>query len=122
MSNSDHKMSIQPGYVRVERCKDYEVVLQDQPAQLMEMAAFCKIANRRKVLILGPKTKVSLGELDIYDLGKEIAKLNLKIAVAESHDASKEDVRFLETVVRNRGGPIKFFDSEMEAIYWLGLS
>jgi len=121
MGNLDQKMSIQPGYVRVERSMDYEVVSHEQPAQLMEMAAFCKMANRRKVLILGSKTKVSLGELDIYDLGKEIAKLNLKIAVAELHDASKEDVKFLETVVWNRGGPIKFFDSEMEAKYWLGL-
>ncbi len=122
MGNSDNKMSIQAGYVRVERCKDYEVVLHEQLAQLMEMAAFCKMANRQKVLVLGSKTKVSLGELDIYDLGKKIAKLNLKIAIAESHDAAKEDVKFLEAVVWNRGGPIKFFDSEMEAKYWLGLS
>ena len=121
MGKSDYKISIQSEYVLVERPRDYEVVLNEQPAMLMELSSVCEEAACRKVLILGPRTKVSLSELDIYDLGKEIAKLNLKIAVAESHDASKEDVKFLETVVWNRGGPIKFFDSEMEAKYWLGM-
>ena len=121
MGNSDYKLSIQPGYILLERPPDYEVTMNEQPAMLTDMSAFCKTASRRKVLILGPKTIVNLSANDILDLGKEIAKLNLKIAVAELHDASKEDVKFLETVVWNRGGPIKFFDSEMEAKYWLGI-
>ena len=89
---------------------------------LMEMSTFCKEAGCRKVLILGPKTKVDLAVLDIYDLGKEIAKLDLRIAMVESHDASNEDVYFLETVVWNRGGPIQFFDTEKEAKDWLEIS
>ncbi len=122
MGNSDYKMSIQPGYVLLERPPDYEVVLNEQPAMLTDMSAFCKAVSRRKVLILGQKTKVNLSALDILDLGKEIAKLNLQIAVVESHDASNEDVDFLENVVWNRGGSIRFFDSEMEAQYWLRIS
>lgn len=119
MGDSDYKISIQPGYVLVERPQDYEVTLNEQPAMLMELAAFCKKAGCREVLIRGPKTTVNLSPLEIHELGIEIAKLDLRIAVAESHDASDEDVRFLENVVWNRGRPIKFFDSEFEAKYWL---
>ncbi len=122
MGNSDYKMSIQPGYVLVERPQDYEVVLKEQRGTLMEMSAFCKAAARRKVLILGPKTKVNLSESDIFDLGNEIAKLNLQIAVVESHDASNEEVNFLETVVFNRFGSIRFFDTQKEAKGWLRIS
>jgi len=86
---------------------------------LMDISAFCKEADCQNVLIRGPQTSVKLSPLDIHELGKEIAKLNLRIAVAESHDASDEDVKFLEDVVWNRGRPIKFFNSELEAKYWL---
>jgi hypothetical protein len=122
MGNSDYKMSIQPGYVLLERPPDYEVTMNEQPAMLTDMSAFSKTASRRKVLILGPKTIVNLSANDILDLGKEIAKLNLRIAVVESHDASNEDVDLLEKVVWNRGGSIRFFNSEMEAKYWLQIS
>jgi hypothetical protein len=59
---------------------------------------------------------------DIYDLGSELAGMQLPIAMAESHDASDEDVSFLENVVANRGEPIRFFDTEREAKDWLGIS
>lgn len=119
MALSNYKISIQPDYILMERPRDYEVVLSEQPEMLTNLSAVCKKANCRKVLIRGPKTSVSLSPLEIRDLGKEIAKLDLRIAVAESHDASKDDVDFLENVVWNRGRPIKFFDSELEAKYWL---
>ena len=122
MGTSESKISIQPGYVLVERPQDYEVVLSEQPARLMEISAACEKARCRKVLILGPRTKVRLSVPDIYDLGHEIAKLRLQIAVVELHDASSEDVEFLENVVMNRGAPIQFFDNEQDAKNWLGIS
>ena len=122
MDNSEHKISIQPGYVLVERSQDYKVVLSEQPAKLMEMSTACKEAGCRKVLILGPRTKVRLSTQEIFDLGKEIAKLSLQIAVVELHDASKENVEFLENVVVNRGVPIQFFDNEQDAKDWLVVS
>ena len=122
MSNSDYKISSQPGFVLVERAHDYEVVLDEQPATLTKISALCDATGCRKVLILGPRTKVKLSVLDIYDLGEEIAKTHLQIAIAESHDASKDDEDFLETAVFNRGGPLQFFDSEKEAKSWLGVS
>jgi len=121
MDNSEHKISIQPGYVLIERSQDYKVVWSEQPAKLMEMSAACKEAGCRKVLILGPRTKVRLSTNEIFNLGKEIAKLNLQIAVVELHDASIGKVKFLENVVGNRGVPIQFFDYEQDAKDWLGI-
>ncbi len=63
------------------------------------------------MLVLGAKTKFKLALLEIYDLGSEIANLHLQIAMVESHDASDEDVSFLENIVANRGGPVRFFDT-----------
>ena len=122
MQALNYKISIQPDYVLVERPEDFEVVIDEQPSMLMEMSAFCKAASRQKVLILGPKTKVSLSRFDILDLGEEIANLNLQIAVVESHDATTEDVDLLETVVVNRGGSMRFFDTQEEAKGWLRVS
>ena len=122
MGKSDYKISVQDGYVLVERPEDYEVVANELPAMLTELSTFCDKAGCQKVLVLGPKTKVNLALLEIYDLGSELAEMQLQIAMAESHDASDEDVRFLENVVANRGGPIRFFDTEKEAKNWLGIS
>lgn len=60
--------------------------------------------------------------IEIYDLGHEIAKLGLQIAIVELHDALTENVEFLEDVVTNRGGPIQFFNNEQDAKDWLGIS
>ena len=121
MSTADYKISVRPEYVLVERPKNYEVVLNEQPAQLMEMSAVCEKAGCRKVLILGPKTKVRLSVLDILELGSQIADMGVEIAVVESHDASDENVEFLENVAWNRGGLIQFFDTQTEAKEWLGV-
>lgn len=95
--------------------------MSDQPAMLMEVSTICSEAGCRKVLIIGPKTKVNLTVADIYALGAEAAKLHLQVALVESHDASKEDVSFLETVMWNRGSSIRFFDTEQEAKDWLAI-
>ena len=119
MGHSDHNISIQPGYVLVERPEDYKVASNEVPAMLMEISVFCKEAGCQKVLILGPKTKVDLSILDIYDLGEQISELHLQIAMVESHDATDDDESFLETVVFNRGGPLQFFHTKNEAEDWL---
>ena len=122
MGKSDYKISIRPEYVLVERLRDYEVVLGEMPAMLSELSAVCKESGCRKVLILGPKTHVSLKTMDIYDLGDQIATTRLQIAIVESHDASDDDGDFLETVVFNRGGLLQFFVDEEEARNWLEVS
>ena len=119
IANSDYKISMKPSYVLVERPPGYEVVLSDQAAMLTEVSTICEAAGCKKVLILGRETKVKLTVADIHLFGTEAAKLRLQVAVVESHDASNADVRFLETVMWNRGGSIQFFDAEKEAKDWL---
>ena len=119
MGSSTSKLSIRYGYVLVERPHSYEVVLEDQSAELTRILETCKEANCRKVLVVGPSTTVRLSEMDIFHLGEKIAELGLTIAVVETHDAMKKDVEFLENVATNRGGPIQFFDKVEEAKRWL---
>ena len=96
-------MSAQASYVLVERAPGAEIVLDEQTVMLKELSTFCADVDMRKVLLVGKDVKINLRALDIHTLGKEIAKLHLQIAVVESHDASDEDVRFLENVSTNRG-------------------
>ena len=121
MGNSEQTISIQPGYVLVERPQDYEVIWSEQQARVMEISALCKEAGCQKVLVLGPRTKVRLSFTDILSLGLQLGNLNLKVAVVELHDASNEDVSFLENVTANRGSGIQFFDNEQDAKDWLGI-
>ena len=120
MHGPNYEISVRHDYVLVERPQNFSVVIDEQPALLSELSAACKRADTRNVLILGPKTKVSLSVLDIFELGIEIADSRLRIALVEEHDATSEDLEFLENVVWNRGGVIRFFDSKDEAEDWLG--
>ena len=122
MGGLDYKMSIQPGFVLVERPQDYKVETTRLPEMLMELSVFCKAVACRKVLILGPDTKVKLSKSDIVDLGTELAKLNLQMAIVESHDASDDEVNLLENEAGERGGSVRFFDSEPTARDWLRIS
>lgn len=119
MGSTDYKISIQPDFVLVERPDNYKIHIKNMPAMLTELSAACAEAGCRKVLIVGPKTKIHLDTLDIFNLGEQIAGLRLQIAIVESHDASIDDENFLETVVFNRGGPLQFFMDEEEAKDWL---
>jgi hypothetical protein len=75
-----------------------------------------------KVLLLGRDTKVNLSPSQLLRLADQIAESNLQIAVVESHDASHQEVSFLRAIVLTRGRPIQFFDSELDARKWLGIS
>ena len=118
----DHKISIQSDYVLVERPPGYQVDLNELPPMLMGLTDICMEADCRKVLVVGNDTTVNLEVIDIFDLGNQLAELRLQIAMVESHDASAENVGFLENVAFNRGGQIQFFDTEKDAKDWLGVS
>jgi hypothetical protein len=117
----DCRISIQPGYVLIERPVGYEIAMDELAKMLVELFAACKDANCRKVLVLGSEAKVNLTVADIHAFGVQATELPLQVAVVESHDASEADVRFLETVMKNRGSSIRFFDTETEAKDWLGV-
>ena len=119
MSEFEQVLSIKPGYVLVERPAGYEVTLSDQSLRLRDIARMCHEADCRNVLVVGQKSIVRLSTMDVFKLGEQIAELGLRVAVVESHDAPPEDVRFLEDVSTNRGGPLQFFDNEQDARNWL---
>ena len=121
MSDPGYAISLQPGYVLVEDGQDYEVVWAEQPAKLRAISAACAEADCRKVLIRGSNANVALTTSQMFDLGKEVGKLNLKIAVVTAHDTTPGDESLLENVAANRGSRVRFFDDEQGALIWLGL-
>ena len=122
MRNSGQTISIYPNYILVERPPAYEVVIDEQLSALLELSAACNNADCKKVLLVGPKTHVKLSAFDILELGREIAKLDLQLAIAEIHDASDDAVDLLESVVSNHGGAIQFFDNVRDAKEWLEIA
>ena len=122
MRNSDQAITIHPDYILVERPPDYEVVLGEQPKALLELSAACNEADCKKVLVVGPRSRISLSAFDIVEVGKEIGKLDIQMAIAELHDASTDAVSLLKTVALNRGSTIRFFDNVKDAKDWLELA
>jgi hypothetical protein len=122
VSTLNYNISTQQNYVLVERLGFYEVDLNVVPVMLAEIAAACEKAGCSKVLLLGRETKVNLSPSQILRLAEQISESNLQIAVVESHDATHQEVSFLRAIVLTRGRPIQFFDSELDARKWLGIS
>ena len=119
MANPDQTISIRSDYILVERPPDYEVVISEQPNALLELSAACNTVGCKKVLIVGPRTKVSLSAFDMLVLGKKIGKLDIQMAIAELHDASTDAVSLLKVVALNHGSKIRFFDNVKDAKDWL---
>jgi hypothetical protein len=122
VENLEQAISIRHDYVLVERPSEYRVVLSKQARDLLEISAACNKSACKKVLVLGPKTKISLSAFDIMELGEEIAKHGLQMAFADVHDASSDAMSLLEITVSRRGGAIKFFDSVTDAENWLEIT
>jgi len=119
MENLNQTISIHPDYILVERPPGYEVEHSEQPTALLELSTACNEAGCKKVLVLGPRTRVSLSAFDILELGKGIAELDLQMAIVERHDMSDDAVSLLETAALNRGGTVRFFDNVEDAKDWL---
>jgi len=121
MEKADQVITIHPDHILVERPPDYEVEISGQLQALVTLSAVCNQANCKKVLIVGPRTRVELSAFDIVELGKEIAKLDIQLAIAETHDASDDAVSLLESVALSRGCHIRYFDDVEVAKDWLGI-
>jgi len=121
MSDPEYEISIQPGYVLVEDPPNYDVFWNEMPPKLQAISAACSEAGYRKVILRGSNINVKLTVPEIFALGEEIAKLNLKIAIVQLHDASKGNEELLENAASNRGSPILFFNNEQDARDWLGV-
>ena len=112
-------ISARNDHIFIERSPGYEVDIDEQPAALKELSAVCEKAGCKKVLVVGPRTRVGLSAFDILELGKVIARIGVKMAIVEIHDASNDAVSLLESAAANRGGDIRFFDNTRDAKQWL---
>jgi hypothetical protein len=121
MSDSEYAISIQSGYVLMENPPDHEIIWSEEQTKLRALAEVCREAGCHKVPVVGAKAKVHLTTMDIFNLGEEIAKMGIKVAIVEAHDASQDDETFLKIVASNRGSLIQFFDTEADAKDWLGV-
>ena len=92
--------------------------MDEQSKALLELAALCNTTGCNKVLVVGPRTYMKLSAFDILEMGREIAKLQLQMAIAEIHDASNDAVDLLESVASNHGGAVHFFDNTQDAREW----
>jgi hypothetical protein len=119
MGQSAQVISTHHDHILIERAPGYEVAIDEQPEALMELSAACEKAGCKKVLLVGPRTRVGLSAFDILDLGKEIARIGVQMAIVEIHDASDDAVSLLESAASNRGGAIQFFDNTRDAKQWL---
>ncbi len=121
MSDPENAISIQPGYVLVENPPDYDVVWIEQPPKLQAISAACSEADFNKVLMRESNANVKLTVAEIFKLGKEVGKLELRIAIVSTHDTSQENERLLENAATSRGSPVRFFNKEQDAKDCLGV-
>lgn len=70
MGTAEPNISVQEAYILVERPRDFQVHLDEQPELLQKLSDICRKSGRHKVLILGENTKVGLSTLDLLELGK----------------------------------------------------
>jgi hypothetical protein len=121
MTQLKHTISLQSGYVLVEEPASFEVIWEEQKTRLHEIVAACSEANTNKVLILGSETKVHLSVTELLLLAREIAKLDLHVALVINTDLSSELESFFEDIASNRGSPMQFFKHENDARGWLNI-
>ncbi len=121
MLESNIKITRRQGYMIVDRPARYTVKPDYEIRLYEQLVDACRQAHCKNVLMRGPDTRVNLSTMEVLDLGAHIADTRLNVAVAETHNASQDDVEFLQNVVWNRGGALRFFDSEREALHWLGV-
>jgi len=97
----------------------------DLPASrelLFSLVSLVKTPGEFHILIDTRRAQASLSEVDLFELGFEVASHR---AVAQSKTAlltslgEEERARFLELVAENRGALLRAFTSFEEAITWL---
>lgn len=122
VSDPDHSISIELGYVLFDIVPNAEIVDESTPEMLASIAAKCAEARLNKVLVRAPSPIVKLTTMGLFETGKAIADSQLKTAIyTTDHNSNAEDMEFMETVAENRAGFVRFFDDEPEALDWLGV-
>ena len=90
--------------------------------QLQEIIHACGQAQVKKALVIAPDIDVKFDSAGLFELGKGIAGARIQIAIhAPNHNAPPGATEFMEAVVANRLGSLRFFDDKQAALTWLGI-
>ena len=109
----------QTGYLVAEVPKEMPKQSGDETRLLASITAACKNEQLSNVLVIGADLWVNTSTMEILELGSCIAETGLRIAVLMSGEVPEENVQFLDNVVWNRGGMLRFFDNQAKAEAWL---
>jgi hypothetical protein len=85
------------------------------------IAALCRDYGCERVLLDARELAVDLGAWDLHQLGSfvsEVPDKAIKFAMLGTQDQVPAD-KFIENVATNRGGRLRVFTEEDEAVAWL---
>ena len=119
----DRNFSITPhdSYLRIEPDNEF-VLKKEQESDFIKMVRrVCRTVFCHNVLICRDLFCGRSDTLELLEFGCEIAASRIVFAVVGSPDHYTTDKEFLENVVWNRGGAIRFFGDEQDALAWLGV-
>lgn len=113
--------NVEDGYIRVYRSSTGICSPEHELQFLRSLAEICGQSDRNNVLLIGSGPKADLCALDLLELGRAISVSGLNIAAVCNRNIVDEDAEFLQDIVWNRGGAIRFFAEEQPALEWLGV-
>ena len=115
------RFTVEDGYVRVYRSSSGVCSPEHELQFLRSLGDICVQSERNNVLLIGSGPQADLSALDLLELGRAISESGLNIAAVCNRNIVNEDAEFLQDIVWNRGGAIRFFDDEQPALEWLGI-
>lgn len=107
------------GYVFVSRPVGYVMDSESVKVSTAQITSACRDAGVNGVLIFGPRTYVRATEAELTGIVETYAKVGLRIAIVESHNAKPETTSFFRQAAKSRGVPVRFFDKIRDATDWL---
>lgn len=115
------RFNVEECYVRVYRSGGGRCSPEHELQFLRSLTEICNESSRHNVLLVGSGPKADLSALDLLELGRAISESGLNIAAVCNQNIVEEDAEFLQDIVWNRGGAIRFFIDEQAALEWLGV-
>jgi hypothetical protein len=105
-------------YIHVESWGD--VSLDDLVDSMKQLVDLSREKGLKRVFVNATRETSSPSSPEIFQFGKRVAKhlQYVKLAVVISKSL-EEDLRFFESVSRNRGADVRIFDSSTDALKWL---
>lgn len=97
-----------------------DVSIEDLKVSLQEVIKLRRVTGYNRVLVNASEETSLPSPFAVFQFASQLAESmrTLKIGVIRSKKL-QEELRFLETVSRNRGAEIELFDTEESTVAWL---